>query len=307
MMKVLRGGQRGRVRGAAGVLPPAPRQRAAARGAKEKARRAAPDDRDDPSCHKGVKLEAEGLVREELHEGQLDAPPGLQSCPPWWRRGSLCSVLASGLVPARRGGARARARGAARGGAAAAGSRGGSATLGTCFTWRLLLFGANLRNVGAPRMEPLRGNGFFFRPARARWREARTPRHACRPSGTPRGPRARGAGPPKETRRTGGRRPIGQASSFRCLAVAGRTGGRPQLWRSVSPPPLPIRRRANPSARAAKQEHANQRPTVAAPPPRNAPRRATTQKPGAPNTTDKTHRARARTRSEKIAAQALEP
>ena len=150
-MKDLRAGRSTRTRGgrAAGDGRPAPRQPGGgARGAKEKARRAAPDDRDRPSCHEGVKLEAEGLVREELDEGQLDAPPGLQ----FVRHGGVGAafVLFWLLVSCLRG---AAASGPARGGAARRGGGGavvgGSATLGTCFTWRLLLFGANLRNVGS--------------------------------------------------------------------------------------------------------------------------------------------------------------
>ena len=150
-----------------------------------------------------------GLALAELDEGQLDAPPGLQ----FVRHGGVGAafVLFWLLVPCLRG---AAACGPARGGAARRGGCGGvvggCATSGTRFTWRLLLFGANLRNVGAPRMEPLRGNGFFRPGARgdalARPRKRRVP-----PEGL-RGAIAHAAArPQKETRRTGGRRPIGQA------------------------------------------------------------------------------------------------
>ena len=143
MMKVLRGGQG--VSGAAGGAAPAASARAAGGGYK-KTRRAAPDGDDGVKRHKGVKLETPGLALTAFHEGQLDAPPGLQ----FVRHFSVGAafVLFWLLVSCLRG---AAASGPARGGAARRGGgggvAGGSATLGTCFTWRLLLFGANLRNV----------------------------------------------------------------------------------------------------------------------------------------------------------------
>ena len=223
-----------------------------------------------------------GLALAELDEGQLDAPPGLQ----FVRHGGVGAafVLFWLLVSCLRG---AASRGPARGGAARRGGCGGVAGgryLGHLFTWRLLLFGANLRNVGAPRMEPLRGNGFLQARARG-WRGADAQRRV--PPEGPRGPRAARRGAPKETRRTGGR---GYRTGDRRCLGAGRARRAPPTLEVDEPAAAANSRCANPSARAAKQEHAHPRPTVAAPTIQNAPPPQPRKKPGAPNTTDKTHR-----------------
>ena len=156
-MKVLRGGPGVRGGSAAAVW----RRRRAGRGQRKEGRGAAPDGHDGTARDEGVEFKVPGLALAELDEGQLDAPPGLQ----FVRHGGVGAafVLFWLLVSCLRG---AASRGPARGGAARRGGcggvAGGCATSGTRFTGRLLLFGANLRNVGAPRMEPLLGNGFFY-------------------------------------------------------------------------------------------------------------------------------------------------
>ena len=184
MMKVLRGGPGVRGGSAAAVAAAArgPGQRKTGRGA-------APDGHDGEARDEGVKFHVPGLALAELDEGQLDAPPGLQ----FVRHGGVGAafVLFWLLVSCLRG---AASRGPARGGAARRGGGGGvvggCATLGTCLSWRLLLFGANLRNVGALRMEPLRGNG-FFRPGARGDALARPPKRRVPPEGLPGPSRAR--------------------------------------------------------------------------------------------------------------------
>ena len=185
-MKVLRGGQG--VSGAAGGLRQ--RRARARRGGYKKTRRAAPDGDDGVKRHKGVKLEAEGLVREELDEGQLDAPPGLH----FVRHGGVGAafVLFWLLVSCLRG---AASRGPARGGAARRGGGGGvgGGALPRARVLRgvLFCFGAKLRNVGAVRTGEMR-NGPILSARRAR-RRGGAPAHETRAArGTPRSPRRRG-------------------------------------------------------------------------------------------------------------------
>ena len=250
-MKVLRGGP-----GVSGGSAAAVAAAARGPGAAKRGTRAAPDGHDGEARDEGVKFHVPGLALAELDEGQLDAPPGLQ----FVRHGGVGAafVLFWLLVSCLRG---AASRGPARGGAARRGGCGGvvggCATSGTSFTWRLLLFGANLRNVGAPRMEPLRGNGFFRPGARgARWRGHQ--RGACRPR-DPAGPPRGGARHKRSRDEQAGAGPSGRRS-FRCPAVAGGAG---QRRNDVGEPAAQPKNgaRANPSARAAKQKHANRRPT----------------------------------------------
>ena len=203
MMKVLRGGQGVSGGSAAAVW----RRRRAGRGQRKEGRGAAPDGHDGEARDEGVKFHVPGLALAELDEGQLDAPPGLGLV----RHGGVGAafVLFWLLVSCLRG---AAACGPARGGAARRGGGGGvvggSATSGSSFAWRLLLFGANLRNVELRewgRCGGMDALGLARRRVGAPTEETRAAR------GTP-GALARAAArPQKQTRRTGGRRPIRQA------------------------------------------------------------------------------------------------
>ena len=284
-MKVLRGGQG--VSGAAGGLRQ--RRARARRGGYKKTRRAAPDGDDGVKRHKGVKLEAEGLVREELHEGQLDAPPGLGLV----RHGGVGAALVLFwlLVSCLRG---AASRGPARGGAARRGGGGGvgGGALPRARVLRgvLFCFGAKLCNVGCENG----GNAqrpHSFGPARAEARRRARARDACRPRDSAEPSQTRPRGHPRSRGDRAGAGPSARRS-VRRPAVAGRAPGSVATM-SVSPPrSLKKRSRANPSAPTSKRKHANRRPTPCV---SNtaAPRPQPREKPAAPNTTDKPERRRA--------------
>ena len=231
-MKVLRGGQG--VSGAAGGLRQ--RRARARRGGYKKTRRAAPDGDDGVKRHKGVKLVTPGLALAAFHEGQLDAPPGLQ----FVRHNCVGAafVLFWLLVSCLRG---AASRGPARGGAARRGGGGGvgGGALPRARVLRgvLFCFGAKLCNVGCENG----GNAqrpHSFGPARAEARRRARARDACRPRDSaepsqtrPRGhPRSRGDG------RAQAHQP-GDPSAARPFVAGRAPGSRPPAAKRVGRPP----------------------------------------------------------------------